>query len=324
MSALRVEIIAPSGAHLSLQAFDAALAALRARGYAVRCTVPREPWQRFSDTDAGRLEQIHRAARAEDVDAVMIARGGYGLSRLLDRIDWTLVAASAARGVRWIGYSDFTAFQLALLARTGAVSYAGPGVSGDFGRAPPDPYMLAQFDALMAGQLPAVQWNATATGAADGVADAVPDGVADDAADGAADDAGNAAALEGTLWGGNLSLVAAAVGTPWLPQVDGGLLFLEDVAEHPYRVERMLHQLLYAGVLARQRAIVLGAFSEWRPAPHDNGYDLQSVIEYFRGRLTVPIVAGLPFGHVPRKAVLGVGVRYRLERRDDGWCLAPA
>lgn len=316
MSAPRIEIIAPSGAHLSLEAFDAALAALRARGYAVRCTVPREPWQRFSDTDAGRLEQIHRAARAEDIDAVMIVRGGYGLSRLLDRIDWTLVAASAVRGVRWVGYSDFTAFQLALLARTGAVSYAGPGVSGDFGRAPPDPFMLAQFDALMAGHLPAVQWNATAG--------AVGGGAADGEAGGAMGGRVGGAPLEGTLWGGNLSLVAAAVGTPWLPQVDGGLLFLEDVAEHPYRVERMLHQLLYAGVLARQRAIVLGAFSDWRPAPHDNGYDLQSVIDYFRGRLTVPIVAGLPFGHVPRKAVLGVGVRYRLERRDDGWCLAPA
>lgn len=301
MSAPRIEIIAPSGAHLSLQAFDAALAALRARGFTVRCSVPREPWQRFSDTDAGRLGQIHRAARADDIDAVMIVRGGYGLTRLLDRIDWALVAASVARGVRWIGYSDFTAFQLALLARTGAASYAGPGASGDFGRVPPDPYMLAQFDALMAGYLPAVSWGAPA----------VPDTGCD-------------APLEGVLWGGNLTLVAAALGTPYLPQVDGGLLFLEDVAEHPYRVERMLHQLLYAGVLARQRAIVLGAFSEWRAVPHDNGYDLQAVIEYFRGRLAVPIVTGLPFGHVPAKAVLGVGVRYRLERRDDDWCLAPA
>jgi len=319
VSAPRIEVIAPSGAHLSLEAFDAALAALRARGYAVRCTVPREPWQRFSDTDAGRLEQIHRAARAEDIDAVMIVRGGYGLSRLLDRIDWALVAASAVRGVRWIGYSDFTAFQLALLARTGAASYAGPGVSGDFGRVPPDPFMLAQFDALMAGQLPAVQWSAAAAGTVDGAG-----GEATGEATGTVGSRVGGTPLEGTLWGGNLSLVAAAVGTPWLPQVDGGLLFLEDVAEHPYRVERMLHQLLYAGVLARQRAIVLGAFSEWRPAPHDNGYDLQSVIEYFRGRLTVPIVAGLPFGHVPRKALLGVGMRYRLEPRGDGWRLAPA
>jgi muramoyltetrapeptide carboxypeptidase len=286
----RIEIIAPSGAHLSLQAFDAAVATLRARGHAVRCSVPREPWQRFSATDQERLEQVHRAARATDVDLVMIARGGYGLSRLLDRIDWGLIAASATRGVRWIGYSDFTAFQLALLARTGAPSFAGPGVSGDFGVAQPDEFMLEHFDSLMAGRLLPVQWTEQHPAIAPKPA----------------------VAIDGTVWGGNLSLVAAAVGTPYLPQIEDGLLFLEDVAEHPYRIERMLHQLMYAGVLARQRAIVLGAFTDWKAAPHDNGYGLDSVVEYFRSRLSVPIVTGLPFGHVARKAVLGAGMRYRL------------
>ena len=300
----RIEVIAPSGAHLSLDAFDAALAALRARGHSVRCRVPRDGWQRFSDTDEARLEQIHRAARASDVDAVMIARGGYGVSRLLDRIDWGLVAASATRGVRWIGYSDFTAFQLALLARTGAPSYAGPGVTADFGVAPADALMLEHFDALMAGRLLPVQWADEHPAPAPAAARAPP--------------------IEGTLWGGNLSLVAGAVGTPYLPQVDDGLLFLEDVAEHPYRVERMLHQLLFAGVLSRQRAILLGAFTDWKAAPHDNGYDLGCVVDYFRARLAVPIVTGLPFGHVPRKVVLALGERYRLEPLGAQWRLAPA
>jgi muramoyltetrapeptide carboxypeptidase len=300
--AARIEVIAPSGAHLSVDAFDAAVAALRARGHSVRCDVPREGWQRFSDTDDARLEQVHRAARAKDVDVVMIARGGYGLSRLLDRIDWALVAASATRGVRWVGYSDFTAFQLALLARTGARSFAGPGVSGDFGVATPDTFMLAHFDALVEGRLLPVQWTDAHPAGAPAVAEAI----------------------DGTLWGGNLSLVAGLVGTPFLPAVEDGLLFLEDVSEHPYRVERMLHQLLYAGMLSRQRAIVLGAFTDWKPAPHDNGYDLGAVVEYFRSRLPVPILTGLPFGHVPRKAVLAVGERYRLESADAGWRLAPA
>lgn len=291
----RIEVIAPSGAHLSLDAFDAALAALRVRGHSVRCHVAREAWQRFSGTDDARLEQIHRAARATDIDAVMIARGGYGLSRLLDRIDWALVAASATRGVRWIGYSDFTAFQLALLARTGAPSFAGPGVSGDFGVAQPDEFMLAHFDALMAGSLLPVRWVEQHPAGAPRLVEAV----------------------EGTIWGGNLSLVAGAVGTPWLPDVEDGLLFLEDVSEHPYRIERMLHQLMYAGVLARQRAIVLGAFTDWKAAPHDNGYGLASVVEYFRSRVSVPIVTGLPFGHVARKAVLGVGMHYRLSLEAD-------
>lgn len=301
----RIEIIAPSGAHLSLDRFDRALERLRERGHELRCSAPREGWQRFGATDEARLEQIHRAARATDIDAVMITRGGYGLSRLLDRIDWPLVAASAARGVRWIGYSDFTAFQLALLARTGAPSFAGPGVAGDFGVDEPDPYMLEHFDALMGGRLLGVQWRE-------------PWPARPSSRD----------AIEGTLWGGNLSLVASAVGTPYLPAIEDGILFLEDVAEHPYRIERMLHQLLYSGVLAAQRAIVLGEFTEWKASAHDNGYDLDAVVEHFRSRVPIPIVAGLPFGHVPRKAVLGVGFRYRLEQLAgngaEEWILAPA
>lgn len=298
--AARIEIIAPSGAHLSLERFDLALERLRGLGHEPRCSAPREGWQRFGATDEARLEQIHRAARAHDIDAVMITRGGYGVSRLLDRIDWPLVAASAARGVRWIGYSDFTAFQLALLARAGAPSFAGPGVAGDFGVDAPDPYMLEHFAALMEGRLLPVRWR-----------EPWPSNGA------------SREAIEGPLWGGNLSLVASAVGTPYLPAVEGGILFLEDVAEHPYRVERMLHQLLHAGVLGAQQAVVLGGFTEWKPSPHDNGYDLRAVVEHFRGRIAVPVITGLPFGHVPGKAVLGLGGRYRLRRDGEDWLLMP-
>lgn len=331
----RIEIIAPSGAHLSLERFDRALERLCERGYELRCSAPREGWQRFGDTDEARLQQIHRAARAHDIDAVMITRGGYGMSRLLDRIDWPLVAASAARGVRWIGYSDFTAFQLGLLARTGAPSFAGPGVAGDFGVDEPDAYMLEHFDALMEGRLLPVQWRepwpaqAADAGRPGGlpVASSAPQPAAahHTLAAHAPGDARmrSRGSIDGTLWGGNLSLVAAAVGTPYLPAVEGGILFLEDVAEHPYRVERMLHQLLYAGVLEAQQAIVLGEFTEWKASPHDNGYDLRAVVDHFRERVSVPVVTGLPFGHVSRKAVLGVGERYRLECGERGWELTP-
>ena len=143
---VRIEVIAPSGAHLSVDTFDAAVAALRARGHSVRCDVPREGWQRFSDTDDARLEQVHRAARATDVDVVMIARGGYGLSRLLDRIDWALDAASATRGVRWVGYSDFDFFA----KEAYAVYPQGEGAGRDgpvAGHAPPQPERRPEADA---------------------------------------------------------------------------------------------------------------------------------------------------------------------------------
>ena len=139
--------------------------------------------------------------------------------------------------------------------------------------------------------------------------------------------AGDLAALNGrdgllarqaTLWGGNLALVASLLGTPWWPQVKGGVLFLEDVGEHPYRIERMLAQLLHAGVLARQKAIVLGQFTEYKLTPHDRGYSMAKVVDWLRSQLKVPVLTGLPFGHVPTKVLLPVGqpVDLLVERKD--------
>lgn len=287
----RIDVIAPSGALFSREAYDAGLARLRALGFAVHSRVPEQSWLRFAGTDENRLAQIHDAARARDVDAVMIARGGYGLSRLLDRIDWQLVADSVRRGVRWIGFSDFTALQLGLLASTGASSWTGPAVCGDFGERDCDPYTLGQFRSLLGGVVPDVEWRADPC--------EVP------------------VSVEGTLWGGNLAMVASLVGTRWMPAIEGGLLFLEDIAEHPYRVERMLLQLLHAGVLARQRAILLGAFTDWKPSPIDDGFGLPAVASYIAERAGIPVIGGLPFGHVPRRAALGIGVRYRLDLAPD-------
>jgi len=293
----RIDVIAPSGSILSPAALENGLARLQAIGCTVRNQVSGTPWLRFAGTDDERLAAIHQVARADDNDLVMIARGGYGLSRLLDRIDWPLVAASVRRGVRWVGFSDFTVFQVALLAATGAPSWAGPAVCADFGEAEPEPYMLEQFQCLLAGRAPVVEWLADPAGGAP------PRPVAP---------------IEGVLWGGNLAMIASLAGSPWMPRIGDGLLFVEDIAEHPYRVERMLLQLLHAGVLGRQRAILFGAFTNWKPAPHDNGYDLSTVARYLEDRLGIPVIEGLPFGHIRRRAVLGIGLRYRLEAATAG------
>jgi muramoyltetrapeptide carboxypeptidase len=113
-------------------------------------------------------------------------------------------------------------------------------------------------------------------------------------------------------------MLASLVGTPWMPRVKGGILFLEDVHEHPYRVERMLTQLLYAGILARQKAILLGHFTNYKPAPHDKGYRLQTVVTWLRSQVKVPVFTNLPFGHVATKVALPVGatVHLAVEGRD--------
>ena len=105
---------------------------------------------------------------------------------------------------------------------------------------------------------------------------------------------------------------------PLVGQVKGGILFVEDVSEHPYRIERMLTQLLHAGALAQQKAVVLGQFTGYRLAPHDKGFKLQSVVDWLRTQIKAPVLTNLPFGHVDTKVLLPVGASVSLsaEGRD--------
>ena len=125
----------------------------------------------------------------------------------------------------------------------------------------------------------------------------------------------------GQLWGGNLAMLAHLIGSPYLPQIEQGILFLEDINEHPFRIERMLLQLLHAGILQKQQAIVLGDFSGGRLSAYDNGFDLDAVVIQLRSRITVPIVTGLQFGHLPDKVTLPVGAQATLKADQTGWSL---
>ena len=241
--------------------------------------------QRFAGPDALRLAELQRFATDPSIDLVLSARGGYGLSRLLDRIDY---AAIRARGARLAGYSDFTAFNLAYLAR-GGVSFAGPS-AGDFGAEQPDPFTVEHFFGVLQSRSYAVE-------------------VALD---------GPARTVEGRLWGGNLAMLVSLLGTPFMPRVRDGILFVEDVNEPAYKLERMFLQLAHAGVLQRQAAVVLGDFDPVTPMPNDNGYGLPDVIERLRKAGGVPVYSGLPFGHGPRRLTLPVGGRARLVVRRGG------
>ena len=281
-----IGIYAPAGLVTDPAALARAAARLAAAGHEVvvdpTCA---SRWQRFSAPDDERLAAVARMAADPRVDLAVAARGGYGWSRLLDRIDFPALARA---GKRWLGHSDFTAFQLAALAHAGMVTFAGPMAAYDLGAETPSPFTLDHLWRLLAGERHELQL------ALDG-----PD-----------------LDVAGTLWGGNLTLVAHLVGTRHFPRVDGGILFLEDVGEHPYRVERLLHQLHFAGVLATQRAVLLGSFTEYATGPQDDGYDLPAVVAYAREQFGVPFCTGLPFGHVPDKLTLPVGGQAALTVRD--------
>lgn len=300
----RIYVYSPSGAVRDKAAFRRGIKRLRALPGAGEVEVDAQALasvQRFAGDDAARAEAVHRAARS-GADVALISRGGYGLTRLLDRLDYDLLhAAATRRGTQFVGYSDFTALQLAMLAQRGTLSWAGPGVGSDFGAEEgADEVMQACFEDLLAGQSEGTGWRLPAADLR------YLDQLAPEVADRPVQDA--------LLWGGNLAVLCALAGTPYFPAVDGGVLFLEDVAEHPYRIERMLTQLLLAGVLQRQAAVLLGAFTSYRLTPHDKGYRLQSVIDWLRARLPgTPVLTGLPFGHVPTKVLLPVGARVTLE-----------
>lgn len=271
----RIGLVAPSGYVPDRRVIDRAAAFFAARGWTVKTgksVFARA--ERFAGPDALRLADLQRFAVDPTLDVVLAARGGYGMTRLLGRVDF---AAIRARTPVIIGYSDFTAFHLAYLA-SGGVSFAGPS-AGDFGAKVPDRYMIEHFFGVLEHRRYAVEFDAD----------------------------GPACNVAGRLWGGNLALVTALVGTPFLPRVRGGILFLEDVNEPAYRIERMLVQLAQAGILDRQRAILLGAFEPVPAMPNDNGYSLGSVVKFLRKLVRAPVVAGLPFGHVARKLTLPVG-----------------
>jgi muramoyltetrapeptide carboxypeptidase len=292
----RIYIFSPSSAVRNKVAVRRGIARLKALGHEVELdTATFAKHMRFAGDDATRLQGIERAA-ASGADIAIITRGGYGLTRLLPELPYKAIAKAIAHGTQFVGLSDFTAFQNAVLAETGDVTWSGPAVGEDFGvEGEPDDIMQDCFNDLVAGQGEGTGWQLPA---AESFAEPLQQ--------------------KGVLWGGNLAIIAALVGTPWLPKVKNGILFLEDVYEHPYRIERMLTQLLYAGVLQKQKAILLGHFTNWVPVPHDKGYKLKTVVDWLRTKVDAPVLTGLPFGHVPTKVCLPVGAKVTLavEGRD--------
>ncbi|NCP40184.1 MAG: LD-carboxypeptidase [Rhodoferax sp.] len=289
-----IYIYSPSGAVRDKAAFRRGVKRLQAQGHEVEIDVAvLVSHQRFAGDDATRLAAIERACDS-GADVALISRGGYGLTRILPGINYKKIAKSIERGMLFVGISDFTAFQNAVLAKTGALTWAGPALCEGFG-APdgPDEIMQACFDDLLCGQGEGTGWQQLR------------------GTDQPALHVQNA-----TLWGGNLAVLTSLLGTPYFPDIRNGVLFLEDVCEHPYRIERMLTQLLHAGVLKRQKAIVMGQFTEYSLTPHDRGFRLSCVMAWLKQQVNVPVLTNLPYGHVQTKVLLPVGSRVELAAQD--------
>lgn len=298
-----IYIYSPSGAVRDKAAFKRGIQRLQTLGYEVEVDeAALTSHQRFAGDDATRLASIHRAADS-GADVALISRGGYGFTRLLPDIRYKKIAKAIHNGMQFVGMSDFTAFQCAVLAKTGAITWAGPALGEGFGgEGSPDEIMQACFEDMLCGQGEGTGWRQLRQNPENAIEQVATNQYSTEAKD-------SFCINNAELWGGNLTVLTALLGTPYFPNIKGGILFLEDVAEHPYRVERMLTQLLYAGVLKRQKAIVLGQFTDFKLTAHDRGFKMATVVQWLRQRMDMPVLTNLPYGHVQTKVLLPVGAR---------------
>ncbi|MFM0278277.1 muramoyltetrapeptide carboxypeptidase [Paraburkholderia sediminicola] len=293
-----IELIAPSGYPHDAEVLHRALHRLHAQGHRVEgVEATRRRYQRFAGTDGERAADLNRLADPSRAlpDIVLAVRGGYGAARILHGLDYEgLQRRLAGQPVALVGHSDFTAIQLALLARAGVKTFGGPMLMSDFGAEDLSEFTMQHFWSALTKPTITVTSNTPQAQTAD---------------------------VSGTLWGGNLAVLTSLIGTPYMPPVQGGILFVEDVNEQPFRVERMLYQLHLSGILAQQQALVLGDFSGGKSYEYDNGYDLHAVIEQVRSVIGIPVITGLQFGHVPNMLTLPVGADAHLVSDAHGFKL---
>ena len=263
----------------------AGLHALRAMGYEpVEATNLRSCCGIFAGSDEERLAAFHELAADESVGAVVFARGGSGLLRVLPGVDWQLLKR---RPRAYVGYSDLTPFLLQVVARLGLVAFHGPMVAADFARGL-GVEERHSFDSALAGAFPmTLQVSCDELGAA----------------------------VEGPLLGGCLSMVASTLGTPYEPDLEGAILLLEEVGEPLYRFDRMLTQLRLSGNLARLKGLVAGHLEGegGDPLRADSGDTLLRQLRDETRNEPWPLAWGLPAGHAAPNWTLPLGLPARLD-----------
>jgi muramoyltetrapeptide carboxypeptidase len=247
----------------------------------------------LAGTDGDRLSDLNGALRDNDIDAVWCLRGGYGTTRILGDVDFE---ALSRRPKAVIGYSDITALHAGITKVSGVVAFHAP-----VARHPMTAFTRAHFERVLGCAEPA--------GPLEGLP--APSGVLAPRENRIVTLHGGVA--EGTLAGGNLTLLQCLIGTPWFPDLDGAILILEEVNEDLYRIDRMLAHLRAIGALARVAGVAIGRFTEMERHTVDGALGFDEVLAHYISPLGVPAVVGLPIGHIDEQWTLPLGVRARLD-----------
>jgi len=238
----------------------------------------------FAGSDKIRQMDLEEMFADEEVKALFCTRGGYGSARLLETMQWDIVRQNPKI---LIGFSDITALSMGILSNTGLVTFAGPMVAAELAQPVSTTVERALWETLMTPrsrcELPIGKAVKTI----------------------------RAGRAEGTLIGGNLSVLCSLIGSRYLPDFSGAILFIEDVGESVYRIDRMLLQLKYAGLLNSLAGVVLGTFTAIPKQAADR--ELDDVLEEYLLPLNVPLLSGIPFGHIQEKITLPLGATVLLD-----------
>lgn len=290
----RVALVAPAGPLLEQDDIARAEALCRALDYdPVLGAHARGHFGYFSGTDEERLADLNAALQDPAIDAVWCIRGGYGVTRILDGIDFE---ALVRRPRPVVGYSDITALLAGVVRRAGMIAFHGPTA-----RAEMPPFTRRHFAKVLTGVEPAGRLEPLPT----------PGDVLVPRNDRVTVIHGGRA--EGVLAGGNLSLLQCLIGTRYFPDLDGAMLVLEDVNEDLYRIDRMLAHLRAVGALARLRGVLIGRFTGLKRHMDDGSFGVDQVLAHYLGALGVPVLNGLPIGHIDDQWTIPLGVRARVD-----------
>jgi muramoyltetrapeptide carboxypeptidase len=290
----RVALVAPAGPLLEWDDITRAVELCRALDYEpIVAPHASDRYGYLAGTDADRLADLNGALRDSAVDAIWCLRGGFGLTRIIEGVDFD---ALARQPKPVIGFSDITALLAGVTRKSGVVAFHGP-----VARNPMPPFSRKHFERVLACAEPA------------GILDPVPPpaGVLVPRENRIVTLRGGAA--EGALAGGNLSLLQCLIGTPWFPDLDGSILVLEDVNEDLYRVDRMLAHLRAVGALSRLAGVAIGRFTDLKRTTEGGAFGFDELLNQYLAPLGIPVALGLPFGHIDAQWTLPLGVRARFD-----------
>ena len=276
-----IAVISPAGPP-DKKRFQAGLRELRRWGYEVATgKYADHKHAYFSGNDDERLEDLIWAFSDPSIKAIICSRGGYGSGRLLSRIPYDLVTANPKF---FVGFSDVTALSWAIFAKTGLITFSGPTI-GEIGDGLPE-IALRTFQALIGPREPPDPlWNESLQPLKPGSA-------------------------AGPLFPGCLSMIVTLLGTPYMPDLSGAILLIEDVGEKPYRIDRMLTHLKNAGILEQISALLVGTMQDcWPKKNRGHHLTLEEILLHLTASHPIPIYTGIPYGHHPDRLTLPIGAR---------------